>query len=126
MKKGCQQAPLCQRQMKLFILAADNSKEMEKISQELSQKKFKIMEKNNNYILMRKKRFGNLLIHAVCLILALSAFSLLIFINVIYFMYSYIWASPSVLITTEKVSDDGEPLEFNSMDEVMDKANSIL
>ncbi len=112
--------------MKLFILAADNSKEMEKISQELSQKKFKIMEKNNNYILMRKKRFGNLLIHAVCLILALSAFSLLIFINVIYFMYSYIWASPSVLITTEKVSDDGEPLEFNSMDEVMDKANSIL
>lgn len=112
--------------MKLFILAADNSKEMEKISQELSQKKFKIMEKNNNYILMRKKRFGNLLIHAVCLILALSAFSLLIFINVIYFMYSYIWASPSVLITTEKVSDDGEPLEFNSMDELMDKANSIL
>lgn len=112
--------------MKLFILAADNSKEMEKISQELSQKKFKIMEKNNNYILMRKKRFGNLLIHAVCLILALSAFSLLIFINVIYFMYSYIWASPSVLITTEKVSNDGEPLEFNSMDEVMDKANSIL
>ncbi|WP_296791862.1 hypothetical protein [uncultured Methanobrevibacter sp.] len=112
--------------MKLFILAADNSKEMEKISQELSQKKFKIMEKNNNYVLMRKKRFGNLLIHAVCLILALSAFSLLIFINVIYFMYSYIWASPSVLITTEKVSDDGEPLEFNSMDEVMDKANSIL
>lgn len=112
--------------MKLFILAADNSKEMEKISQELSQKKFKIMEKNNNYILMRKKRFGNLLIHAVCLILALSAFSLFIFINVIYFMYSYIWASPSVLITTEKVSDDGEPLEFNSMDEVMDKANSIL
>ena len=112
--------------MKLFILAADNTKEMEKISQELSQKKFKIMEKNNNYVLMRKKRFGNLLIHAVCLILALSAFSLLIFINVIYFMYSYIWASPSVLITTEKVSDDGEPLEFNSMDEVMDKANSIL
>lgn len=112
--------------MKLFILGADNSKEMEKISQELSQKKFKIMEKKNNYILMRKKRFGNLLIHAVCLILALSAFSLLIFINVIYFMYSYIWASPSVLITTEKVSDDGEPLEFNSMDEVMDKANSIL
>lgn len=112
--------------MKLFILAADNSKEMEKISEELSQKKFKIMEKNNNYVLMRKKRFGNLLIHAVCLILALSAFSLLIFINVIYFMYSYIWASPSVLITTEKVSDDGEPLEFNSMDEVMDKANSIL
>ena len=112
--------------MKLFILAADNSKEMEKISQELSQKKFKIMEKNNNYVLMRKKRFGNLLIHAVCLILALSAFSLLIFINVIYFMYSYIWASPSVLITTEKVSNDGEPLEFNSMDEVMDKANSIL
>lgn len=112
--------------MKLLILGADNSKEMENISEELSQKKFKLLEKDTNFILMRRRRFGNLLIHAVCLILALSAFSALIFINVVYFMYSYIWASPAVLITTEKVSDEGEPLEFNSMDEVLNKANAIL
>ena len=75
---------------------------------------------------MRKRRYGNPLIHVVCLLIALSAFSLFIFVNVAYFMYSYIWASPQVLITTEKVSDDGEPLEFSDMDEVLKKANAIL
>lgn len=112
--------------MNLLILEADSVKEMEDISQELSQNKFRIIQQDDDFILMNKRRFGNPLIHAVCLILALFTFSLLIFINVGYFMYSYIWASPNVLITTEKVSDEGEPLEFNSMDEVLDKANAIL
>ena len=112
--------------MALLILGADSSKEMEGIGEELSGKKFKVVEQDNNFILMRKRRYGNPLIHAVCLIIALSAFSPLIFINVAYFMYSYIWASPNVLITTEKVSDEGEPLEFSSMDEVLKKATAIL
>ena len=112
--------------MKLFILGADNSKEMEKISEELSQNKFKVIENEKNFILMRKRRYGNLLIHAICLALALTQISVLIFINVVYFSYSYIWASPNVLITTEKVSEEREPLEFNSMGEVLKKANAIL
>lgn len=112
--------------MVLLILSADSTKEMESISEELSDKKFKLVEEEKNFILMRKRRYGNPLIHAVCLIIALSAFSPLIFINVFYFMYSYIWASPNVLITTEKVSDEGEPLEFSSMDEVLKKATAIL
>lgn len=112
--------------MSLFILNADNSNEMDKISEELSQFKFKTIEKQDNYILMKKKRYGNLLIHAVCLIIALSAFGLAIFINVVYFAYSFIWASPNVLITTETVSDDGEPLEFSNMDEILDAATRII
>lgn len=112
--------------MDLLILKADNSKEMEKISQELSQKKFKVLEQDKNYILMRKRRYGNLVIQVIVLILALSVFSLLIFVNIVYFSYSFLWASPTVLITTETVSEDGEPLEFNDMDEVMDKATAIL
>ena len=112
--------------MALLILGADSSKEMESIAEELSDKKFKLVEQDKNFILMRKRRYGNPLIHAVCLIIALSAFSLLIFINVVYFMYSYIWASPNVLITTEKVGENGEKLEFNSMEEVLEKANAIL
>lgn len=112
--------------MDLFILGADSSKEMENISKELSQKKFKIVQQDKDFILMRKRRYGNPLIHAICLILALTFFSLLIFINVGYFMYSYIWASPNVLITTEKVSDEGEPLEFSNMDEILNKSNAIL
>lgn len=112
--------------MDLLILSADNFKEMEDISQELSQKKFRIIRQDDNYILMNKRRFGNPLIHTICLILALSTLSILIFLNVVYFMYSYIWASPNVLITIEKISEEGEPLEFNSIDEVLNKANAIL
>lgn len=112
--------------MDLLILSADSSGEMETIAGQLSDKKFKVVENGNNFILMRKRRYGNPLIHVVCLIIALTAFSLIIFVNVVYFMYSYIWASPNVLITTEKVSDEGEPLEFNTMDEVLEKATAIL
>ncbi|MBE6509049.1 MAG: hypothetical protein E7Z77_06480 [Methanobrevibacter sp.] len=112
--------------MKLFILDADNSKDMEDISEELSSKKFKIIEKDDNFILMMKRRYGNLLIHAVCLIIALSFLGPLIFVNVAYFAYSYLWASPHVLITTEKVDDEGNPLEFNDMDEVLNAAFAIL
>ena len=112
--------------MSLFILKADNSKEMDKVSDELSKYKFKTIEKQNNYILMKKRRYGNLLIHAVCLIIALSFVGAVIFINVVYFAYSFIWKSPNVLITTETVGDDGEALEFSNMDEVLDEATAIL
>lgn len=112
--------------MNLFILGADSSSEMKKISEELSQKKFKITQQEEHYILMRKRRYGNLLIQAVCLILALSISWVFIIINVVYFSYSFLWASPNVLITTEKVSEEGEPLQFSNMDEILDKANAIL
>ncbi len=112
--------------MKLFILAADNSREMDKISEELSLKKFKIVEQNNQFILMRKRRYGNILIQVICILLALQVSALFLFINVVYFTYSYLWASPHVLITTEKVGDDGEKLEFDEMEDVLNKANAIL
>ena len=112
--------------MKLFILSADNSKEMEEISEELSLKKFKVVESDSKFILMRKRRFGNILIQVICLILALQVSAWFLFINVGYFTYSYLWASPHVLITTEKVGEDGERLEFNTLDEVLNKAYSIL
>ena len=112
--------------MGLYILSADNSKEMEKLSEELSQNKFKKIEEQDNYILMKKRRYGNLLIHAVCLIIALGYIGIVIFINVIYFAYSFLWASPNVLITTETVGDNGEPLEFSNMDEILQKANALI
>lgn len=112
--------------MKLFVLDADNSEVMEKKAEELSQYKFKAIEKDDNFILMRRRRYGNVLIHAVALILALLVSAAFIFINVAYFTYSYLWASPHVLITTEKVDEDGEALEFNDIDEVLTKATAIL
>ncbi|WP_407393772.1 hypothetical protein [Methanobrevibacter sp.] len=112
--------------MKLYILGADNSKQMDEIAEELSQHKFKIREQDDTFILMRRARFGNVLIHVISLILALTFSAPFIFINVIYFTYSYLWASPHVLITTEKVDDEGNPLEFSDMDEILMKATSIL
>jgi len=98
--------------MKLFILSADSSDEIKKISEELSEKKFIMIESEDNFALMKKRRYGNLLIQVVCLILALQVSMLFLFINLAYFAYSYLWASPHVLITTEKVGEDGEKLEF--------------
>lgn len=112
--------------MNLFLLKADNSKDMEKISGELSQYKFKIIDQQDNFILMKRKRYGNILVHVVCLIIALLFVSIALFVNVIYFTYSYIWNSPNVLITTETTGDDGEKLKFNTMDEVLEKSTAIL
>ena len=112
--------------MKLFILGADNSKAMETTAEELSQFKFKVIEKDDQFILMRRRRFGNVLIHVVSLILALLLSSAFLIINVVYFTYSYLWASPHVLITTEKVDDEGNPLEFSDKDEILMKATAIL
>ena len=112
--------------MDLFILHADSSKGMDEISEELSLHKFKKVEEQDNYILMRKRRYGNLLIHAICLIIALGFIGPVIFINVAYFTYSYLWASPNVLITTETVGDNGEPLQFSDMDEILQKATALI
>ena len=51
-------------------------------------KKFKTIEKEDNYILMKKRRYGNLLIHAICLVTALFFIGIVIFINVAY-VYAY-------------------------------------
>lgn len=112
--------------MSLFILKANDSEDMDRISEELLENKFKTIEKQDNFILMKRRRYGNVLIHVVCLIVALMFLSVAIFINVIYFTYSFLWASPNVLITTETKGEDGEDLQFNTMDEVMMKATAIL
>ena len=49
--------------MKLFILSAESSDEMTKIAEELSQKKFKAIEKDETFILMKKRRYGNICVY---------------------------------------------------------------
>ena len=112
--------------MDLFILEADSPKEMEDLAIKLSESKFKAIDKGEEFILMKKRRYGNILIHVISIILFLKVTSLFIILNLAYFAYSYLWASPHVLITTAKKTEDGEDLEFNTMDEVLKKANAIL
>ena len=112
--------------MDLFILKADSSKEMNEISDELSQQKFKKIQEESHFILMKKNRYGNYYVHILFLMIGLFFFYLALLVNVVYFTYSYLWASPHVLITTDVKSEDGEDLMFNTMDEVLEKANKLF
>lgn len=112
--------------MDLFILEANTPKEMEDLAFQLAERKFIAIEKGDEFIVMKKRRYGNILIHVVSIFLFLFVTEWFIIFNVVYFAYSYLWASPHVLITTEKKAEDGEDLEFNTMDEILKKANSIL
>ncbi len=112
--------------MDLFILKADSSKEMNEITDELSQQKFKKIQEESHFILMKKNRYGNYYVHILFLMIGLFFIYLALLVNVVYFTYSYLWASPHVLVTTEVKSEDGENLKFNTMDEVLEKANKLF
>lgn len=112
--------------MDIDIIHAKDSKEINLIESQFSENKFKVMSKENNYVLMKRKRYGNTVIQLGLLFFALFLFAPIIIINVVYFTYSYLFKSPIVLITTEEEGDDGEPLEFTSIEKVLDKANAIL
>ena len=112
--------------MKLFILKADSSKEMNEISDELSQQKFKKIQEESHFILMKRNRYGNYYVHILFLMIGLFFVYLALLVNVVYFTYSYLWASPNVLVTTDTKSESGEDLEFNTMEEVLEKANKLF
>ncbi len=112
--------------MELFILKADSTQEMDKISEDLSQYKFKRIQEEKHFILMKMKRYGNYYVHILFLLIGMFWFSAALIVNVVYFTYSYLWASPHVLITTEIKSEEGEDLEFNTMDEVIKSANKLF
>ena len=112
--------------MDLFILKAGNSNEMNKISEELSEIKFNKIQEEKHFILMKKKRYGNYYVHILFLMIGLFFLYWALIVNVVYFTYSYLWASPHVLITTETKSEEGEELEFNTMDQVLEKANKLF
>ncbi|MCQ2972584.1 MAG: hypothetical protein MJ209_04805 [archaeon] len=112
--------------MKLDIVHAENSEGMEKLSETFLENKFKINQSDNNFILMKKRRYGNYYVHILFLLIALFVFDYAIFVNVVYFAYSYLWRSPLVLITTEVNGEDGEPLEFSNIDDILEKANALF
>ncbi|MCF0226617.1 MAG: hypothetical protein HUK28_04800 [Methanobrevibacter sp.] len=112
--------------MDLLILKAKNKKDMENIKRELAKNKFKVQSSEDNFILMKKRRYGNTIIQLGVLFLALFFFAPLLIVNVVYFAYSYLIRSPVVLITTETKDKEGENLQFNTNDEVLEIANAML
>ena len=71
--------------MDLFILKADNSNEMNKISEELSETKFKKIQEEEHFILMKMKRYGNYYVHILFLLIGLFWFSPALIVNLVYF-----------------------------------------
>lgn len=112
--------------MDLFIVKAKNKKDLEKISDDFLSEKFNVIQIEDNFILMKKRRYGNIYVHALFLLIGLFYIWPLLIVNLAYFTYSYLWASPHVLITTEIKSEDGEILEFNTIDEVIKCGNKLF
>lgn len=112
--------------MKVEIVPAKNLKEMEDISETFFENKFKIQKRDDNFILMKRRRYGNFYVHILCIFIALFFFYPVIIVNVVYFAYSFIWKSPFVLITTETTDDEGKALEFSEIKEVLEKANALF
>lgn len=117
--------------MDLQIIQAKNNNDMKYIGDKLAENKFKVQSSDNNYILMRKKRYGNIIIQVGLLIFALFlvpvpyAYIFLIIV-IIYFSYSYLFNSPNVLITTENKDVDGKDLKFTTVEKVLEIGNAIL
>ena len=112
--------------MDLFILKAKNNDEMYSICENLEKEKFKTIQEEDNFVLMKRKRYGNYYVHILFLLIGLFFFYPALLVNLVYFTYSYLWDSPHVLVTTETKAESGEPLEYNTMDEVLKKANKLF
>ena len=79
--------------MELFILKADNSDEINNISEELSEHKFKKIQEEEHFILMKKKRYGNYYVHILFFIMerfllgVTGGFKLFVIIMFIFYFY---------------------------------------
>ena len=112
--------------MKVHVVHGENSKEMMDISDRLQENKFKIMQTSDNFILLKRRRYGNSVIHLGVLFFALFFLYRLILINLGYFAYSYLARSPHVLVTTETKDENGDKLEFENVEDILEQANAIL
>jgi len=101
--------------MKPKIVHAKNYEVMCELADLFIESKFKIKSRGDNYILLRKLNYGNYFLHALFIIIALFIDNRAILVNVFIFGYSLFQKSNNILITTEKIDDKGNPLEFDDV-----------
>lgn len=104
--------------MKPKVLHAKTKKDMNELAEILSRSKYKMEYHEKNYILMRKKNYGNLIIHGIFILIGLFIDSRAFIINVIYFSYSFFKKSNIILITTETTDIDGNTVEFDKTEDL--------
>jgi cytochrome c biogenesis protein ResB len=108
---------------KTLILKAENFDDMEKIAKPFLEKGYKIISSNSKHIIARKRSFGSIFIHILLLFLILfvvSYNSLLLYVlcgvYILYFIFNLFNNSKVVLITTETTDEEGNPVEFDDIE----------
>ena len=104
--------------MKPKIVHARDSDIMYQLSDLFVESKYSVKSEDKNYVLLKKNDYGNILIHLPFLLIALFINGYALLVNVAYFAYSLFKKSNVILITTEKLDDEGNPLEFDSVREL--------
>lgn len=110
---------------KTLILKAKNYDDMEEIAKPFFDRGYKLISSDFNHIIAKKRNFGSIFVHALLLFLILfvvayNSIILYIFcaIYVFYFIFNLFYNSEVVLITTESTDNDGNPPEFDSIEDV--------
>ena len=104
--------------MKPKIVHARDSDIMYQLSDLFVESKYSVKSEDKNYVLLKKNDYGNVLIHLPFILIALFINGYALVVNVAYFAYSLFKKSNVILITTEKLDDEGNPLEFDSVREL--------
>jgi len=104
--------------MKPKIVHARDKKVMMELASLFEESKYSVKAQDNKFILLKKNNYGNVLIHLPFILIALFFNALALIVNVIYFAYSVFQKSNYILITTEKLDEDGNPLEFDDVAEI--------
>ena len=104
--------------MKPKIVHARDKKVMKQLSELFVESKYSIKEEHKNYVLLKKRNYGNILIHLPFILIGLFYNGYALLVNLGYFAYSFFKRSNVVLITTEKKDEEGNPLEFDSVREL--------
>jgi len=113
--------------MKLKIIKAKNRDEIDEITQKLLDNKFKAVDEEESFVLVKRIRYGDIKVHMILIALALISPNVIIpllipscFIVgfIVYFAYNVFKRSEAVLVTTEEFDKDGNPLEFSNLEDI--------
>ncbi|KZX10413.1 hypothetical protein [Methanobrevibacter curvatus] len=132
--------------MKPYIFQAENSIQMDEIAKSLKNKGFKLISNDDNYLVLKKRSFGSIIFHFIFLVLILfgspsffssafvsipfikAIFDSTIFVNGYYFIFCALYIgyvfyylftkTIMVIVTTETVDNEGNPLEFNNINDL--------
>ncbi|MDL2246370.1 hypothetical protein LJB96_02000 [Methanobrevibacter sp. OttesenSCG-928-K11] len=105
--------------MGLKIIYGKDFDEIEDLAIKLGNNGYKINSRDDNFVLLKKRAYGNMYMHLVFIIIALIMFYPAILFNLVYFAYNFIKKSEYILITTETKDKDGKKLEFDDVDMIL-------